>query len=128
MLVGSRTTGLSALLPVFRRRLGNKRGQFPTYGLAIVAIVILGLLGGLFHHHESASDSAACSYCNTGIEAPVPDLAAALVAAFLVAIGSVTPTGPSHFPRIVRFSSLVPRAPPLTIDPPAFWEGCVGLV
>jgi hypothetical protein len=30
------------------------RGRFPIRGLAIVAILLFGLLGGLFHHHVFA--------------------------------------------------------------------------
>jgi hypothetical protein len=104
------------------------RGQFPLTGLAIVAILVLVLLGGLFHHHESASDSAACSYCHAGVQTPVVDLAGALVTPSFAAVGSVAPAQPSDFPRISHFSTLVPRAPPVPNHPLMFWEGCVGLV
>jgi hypothetical protein len=104
------------------------RGQFPIAGLAIVAILVLGLLGGLFHHHESASDSAACSYCHAGVQTPLVGLANALVTPCFAAVGSVAPAQPSGFPRIVHFSTLVPRAPPVPNHPVMFWEGCVGLV
>jgi hypothetical protein len=95
---------------------------------AIVAILVLGLLGGLFHHHESASDSAACSYCHAGVQTPEIDLAGALVAPSFAAVGSVAPVQPFGFPRIVQVSTLIPRAPPRTTHPVMFCEGCVGLV
>jgi hypothetical protein len=104
------------------------RGQFPTKGIAIVAILVLGLLGGLFHHHESESDSAACSYCHSGVQTPVAHLAAALVAPFITAVESVTRTWTAHLPQIVHFSTLIPRAPPVTTDPAVYREGCAGLV
>src|SRR5690349_9531960 len=90
------------------------RGQFPMTGLAIAAILILGLLGGMSHHHESKSGSAACSYCHTGTQMPVLNLAAALVGLFFAAAGPVTPFGPFQLPRIVHFSPLIPRGPPTT--------------
>ena len=104
------------------------RDRFPIMRLAIVFILVLVLLGGLFHHHESQSDSAACSYCHAGVQTPVIDLAGALAVPFLANVGSVIPTRPSCLPRVVQFSTLVPRAPPVTTHPVVFWEGCDGLV
>jgi hypothetical protein len=104
------------------------KGRLPIKALVIFAILVLALLGGLFHHHESASDSSACSYCHVGVQTPVIDLADALVAPFFAAVGSVAPTLVSDLPRTVHFSTLIPRAPPITIHPAMLWEGCVGLV
>jgi hypothetical protein len=61
------------------------RGRVPTKALAIVAILVLGLLGGLLHHHESASDSVACPYCHAGVQTPVIHLV--LVALCFAAVG-----------------------------------------
>jgi hypothetical protein len=102
-------------------------GQRPIQGLAIIAIVLLGSLEGLFHHHESASNSAACSYCHAGVQTPVINLAGTLITPYSAAVGSVTPTQPSHLARIVRFSTLVPRAPPgVATHSSVFWEGLCG--
>lgn len=98
-----------------------------TTGLAIVAILILGLLGGLFHHHESESDSAACSYCHASIQTPKIDLAAALIAPSFAAIGFVIPARVSDPPPISLRSALVPRAPPLPNHPAGIWDDCVDL-
>lgn len=104
------------------------RAQYSTKPIAIVAIFVLGLLGGLFHHHESARDADACSYCHAGAQAPPIDPATALVAPFLAAVGSVTPTRTSALSRNVQLSTLVPRAPPITTHFLVFWEGCIRVV
>ena len=88
--------------------------RFPTIAVAIVIILILGLLGGLFHHHESESDQIACSYCHAGLQTPVFDLAGALVVTTFAPVGFVTPRRASRIPRLVQSSTLVPRAPPAT--------------
>jgi hypothetical protein len=103
------------------------RAQVPIKAIAIVAILVLGLVGSLFHHHESASESAACSYCHAGVQTPVMDLAGALVAPSFAVVGFVTLARLSRLPRIVQFSTLIPRAPPTTMHPATFWEACVGL-
>ena len=102
--------------------------QFPIKGLVIVALLILGLLGGLFHHHESQAESAACLYCHAGVQAPVTDLASTLVAPSFAFVATVEADLPSAPPRIFTFSKLIPRAPPVTTHPAMFWEGYVGLV
>jgi hypothetical protein len=105
----------------------NIREQFPFKALALVAILVLALLGGLLHQHKSASDADACSYCHAGIETPVLDLGAALVATNSAVVGFTTPARPSRPRPVVPFSTLVPRAPPATTYPVIFWEGCAGL-
>lgn len=104
------------------------RERLPSKALAIVAVLVFALFGCLFHHHESAPESAACSYCQAGVQTPVIDLAGALVATTSAVLGFVTPARPSRLPRVVRFLTLVPRAPPATTHPVAFWEGCAGPV
>jgi hypothetical protein len=42
--------------PRFSRRIPGPRVQLAA--MAIVAILIVGLLGGLFHHHENAAEAA----------------------------------------------------------------------
>ena len=93
------------------------RPQFLTIVLAIVAILVLGLIGGLLHHHESESESATCFYCHTGLQTPVFDLASALVVTTLAPVGVVTPARFSRIPCVIHFSRVVPRAPPVTTLP-----------
>jgi hypothetical protein len=93
------------------------RGEFAKKAVLIVAMLVLGLLAGLFHHHESASDYNACSYCHASVQTRVLDLAGALLARTSGVVGFVTPTRPSPLPRAVHFSLLVPRAPPVTTHP-----------
>jgi hypothetical protein len=100
----------------------------PIRVLALVAILLLGLLGGLFHHHESETEAAACSYCHAPAQKPVIDLAGTLVAPSFETVGIVTPARPAQLLQIVRFSKLVPRAPPTTAHSVVFWEGGAGLV
>jgi hypothetical protein len=72
----------------FQCRGQNFRGRFPVMRLAIVAILVLVLFGGLFHHHKYESDSTACSYCHAGVQTPVIDLGGASAAPFIAAVGS----------------------------------------
>ena len=91
--------------------------QFRIKALAIVVILVLGLLGGLIHHHESAGDFDACSYCHAGFQRPVIDLSVALAATTFAVVGLVAPSRPACLPRVVHYSTLVPRAPPDTTVP-----------
>ena len=104
------------------------RGKFPIKVLALIAILLLALLGGLFHYHESETGAAACSYCQARAQRPVIHLARNLVAPLFETAGVVTPTRPTQLPHIVRISKLVPRAPPITVHPVVFWERGAGLV
>jgi hypothetical protein len=104
----------------------SSRNQVPVKALAIVAVLLLGLLGGLLHHHESAKESDACSYCHAGFQTPVIDLARALIATTFAAFGFVVPAWPAYLPQ-VHFSTIPPRSPPATTHPELFWECCAGL-
>jgi len=100
----------------------------PARALVIVAILVLGLLGGLFRHHESASDSAACAFCHAGVQTPVPDLAGTLFATGAAVVGFIPPVLPSRLPGVAHFSTLIPRGPPVATHPVMFREGCMGVV
>ena len=110
-----------------RRTERSIKTRFRITGTAIVAILILGLFGGLFHHHESESDCAACSYCHAIVQPAVIDLVNDLVAPSLQFMGVVFRTRAACLPRTVQFSTLVPRAPPSTTQPVVFWESGVAL-
>ena len=96
---------------------------------ALIAIAVLGLVlfGYLLHRHESAAEAATCSYCQAGVETPVPDLSGVLATTSFVVVWCVAPAPRCRLPRVVHFSTLVPRAPPVTTLPLKFWEGCVGV-
>jgi hypothetical protein len=91
-----------------------------------VALVI-ALLGGLFHHHESESESAACSYCQAGLQTPVADLAVDLVTPSFAAVGYVSPAFYSDAPSVFPFTNLIPRAPPASSQRTFLWESIAGL-
>jgi len=95
---------------------------------AIVAILLLGLLVGLLHHHRSSADSDACSYCHAGVQTPGANLASALVATSFAVVGLAAPIQTAHPFEIGYFSTLIPRAPPVTTQPVMFREGCPGWV
>jgi hypothetical protein len=95
--------------------------------IALIAVLILALLGGLFHRHASASESAACPICHAGGQTPVADLAGALAAPFLTTVGFVSPARSELVAHIFKFSKLIPRAPPIATHPVMFREGCAGL-
>ena len=99
----------------------------PIRALVAVAVIALLLFGALFHHHTSEADALACSFCQAGLETPVPDLSGVLTTISFVLVWCVTQTPPCRLPRVVHFAVLVPRAPPATTLPVIFWEGCVGL-
>jgi len=107
----------------------RSRGNWiPIRDLVAVAVLGLVLFGALLHHHASAAEAATCSYCQAGVETPVPDLAGVLTTTSFVVVWCVTQTPPCRLPRVVHFSTLIPRAPPVTTLPVIFREGCVGLV
>ena len=96
------------------------RKQFRITGTALAAILLLALIGGLFHHHESESDCATCSYCHASVQPAVIDLVNTLFAPSLQFMGVVFRTRAACLPRTVQFSTLVPRAPPVTTQPSCF--------
>ena len=96
--------------------------------VAIGAILVFGLLGGLLHHHDSAAESDACAFCHAGAQTPGPDLAGALVATTFAVVGFTPPVAPSRLPGVVDFSTLIPRAPPAATHPAVSWEGLCGPV
>jgi len=80
--------------------------------IAVIAVTIVVLLGGLVHHHANESDESACSYCHAGVQAPVPDLARTLSAPCFAQVADVVPDPISRSVSAQSFSSLIPRAPP----------------
>jgi len=96
---------------------GSGARRYTTVACAIVTILVIGLLGGLLHHHESQSDESACCYCHAGLHTPVFNLAGSLAITTFVPAGFVTRTRPPRVPRVVRFSTLAPRAPPVATHP-----------
>ena len=96
---------------------------------ALVAVAVLGLVlfGALLHRHASDADAATCSYCQAGVETPVPELSGVLTTTSFVVVWCVTQTPPCRLPRVVHFAALVPRAPPATTLPVILSEGCVVL-
>src|SRR5260370_35870064 len=80
-------------------------GHFSTKAiLTIVAVVMLGLFGGLFHIHSSDSEAAACCYCQAGLETPVGDLACSLAGALFTVLGLARPAAPVQAAPIFHFS------------------------
>jgi hypothetical protein len=98
------------------------------YAVAIAAILLFGLVGALFPHHETAADADECSYCHAGILTPIADLARLLAAPFRAAIAYLDPTPPAPPASLSPRSTLIPRAPPASTHPALFWEGCAASV
>lgn len=97
--------------------------RLPLAAMAIIAVLVIGLLGGLFHHHQSESEASVCSYCHAGVQTPVGDLANALTNPSLESIGTLDLPPYLEYPSINQYSTLIPRAPPQIIHPALFWEG-----
>jgi hypothetical protein len=94
--------------------------------VTLVTLVILGLTAGLFHLHGSESACSVCVLCHAGVQAAVTDLASSLASPFLKTVGYVTAV-PADFVHWIRhFSTLVPRAPPISTHPAMLREGCAG--
>ena len=93
---------------------------------ALAAVLVAGLSGALFHHHESDSDCAVCSLCHVGVQAPVIGLADALTGPLFAAIGFVNRVYSCHFARAVQYSTISPRAPPEPPNRASFREECAG--
>lgn len=104
--------------PRFSSRIAGPRVRLAA--TALVAILIIGLLGGLFHHHENETEAAACSYCHAGVQTSVSDLAQTLPAPFFAIVGTA-PIEPVSRPAPVLLpSNRTPRAPPSLTHPAAF--------
>src|ERR1700757_1697526 len=85
--------------------------------MAVFAILIIGLLGGLFHHHQNAAEAAACSYCHAGVQTPVSDLARALPTPFLTIVGTAPIEPVSRWAPVLLPSNTAPPAPPSPTHP-----------
>jgi hypothetical protein len=96
-------------------------------GFALIVILILGLLGGLFHHHESDSDCAACALCHASGHVAVTSLAGTIGTPFVPMIEFVNPGSPEPVAQVLPCTKFAPRAPPLATHLAAFREGCAGL-
>ena len=91
----------------------------------LVAIVILGLLGGLLHHHASEVDCAVCALCHSGVQTPVADLAAILATPFLGSCGIANHYRSRAVPSTFSLTVATPRAPPLPNHHVMLREGCL---
>jgi hypothetical protein len=110
---------------VLRESKIRRRLRFKAF--AILAILILALVGAPFHHHESDADADGCCYCHATAPVPVFDLIGAIVVPSFTLVWSLTPDPVSCFVRIVD-AIRIPRAPPLTTNPIMLLESCVGRV
>jgi hypothetical protein len=98
-----------------------------TQRIAIAAVLLVGLFGGLLHHHDSESELITCSYCHVGSQRPIADLAVALTEPSFAEVGYVTSALRLRSAPILRFSTLIPRAPPASTQPASIWESPAGL-
>jgi hypothetical protein len=105
----------------------NERIAVHFRAVAVIAVLILALIGGLFHHHQNATEAAACSYCHAGVQAPVPDLARTLPTPLFTVVGAVLLEPVSRWAPILQFSSPIPRAPPTETHPVVISESCADL-
>jgi hypothetical protein len=95
--------------------------------MAIIAVLLIALFGDLIHHHDSETESVACSYCHTGAERPIPDLSAVLLEPLFAEVGYVTSALRLRTAAILRFSTLISRDPPASTHPALIWESPAGL-
>ena len=98
--------------------------RVPLAAMAIVALLILGLLGGLFHHHENEKDADACAYCHSVVQTPVQDLARTLPCTAFRVVGTAIPNPVSRWVEILPNLSTTPRAPPSATRLILFSESC----
>jgi len=110
-------------------RLPQKKaaGYASVRAIAIVAILLVALFGGTFHHHSSASESTACPVCHTGLEKPATDLATVLADPWFAAVGSVAARPFRNPAPTLLVSGLAPRAPPASTLLAMFRESCAGV-
>ena len=104
--------------PRFSSRMPGPR--VPLAAMAVVAILIIGLLGGFLHHHQNAAEAAACSYCHAGVQALVSDLARTLPTPFFTIVGTAPIEPVSRWAPVLLPSNTTPRAPPIPTHPAAF--------
>ena len=102
----------------------NVRTWFSANAITLVAILILGLLGGLFQYHQCASAEAICPYCHAVVQAPVSDLATVLSTPSFAKVGSSRVPHPTRCTAVFAFSSLIPRARTTSLHPATSWEAC----
>jgi len=107
---------------------GSQHVRSSALRVTLAVLLVLGLPGGLLHHHESGPDSAACALCHAGVQTAVADLASGLTTPFLKSVEPVHPIRSNPVCFHLTLATLVPRAPPDPIHPPMFLEGCAGLV
>jgi hypothetical protein len=88
--------------------------------VAVILMLILGLLGEGFHHHESDVQCAACPLCAGAVQASVANLAAlVIIPVFTTAPTNLLPT--FHFVAdSYEPDARTPRAPPLHNSPFSF--------
>src|SRR5260370_35775994 len=87
-------------------------GHFSTNAiLTIVAVVILGLFGGLFHIHSSDSEAAACCYCHAGLETPGGDLACSSTGPLFTVLRFPRPASSAQPAPLFQFYNRIPSAP-----------------
>jgi len=80
----------------------------------IAVVLLFGLVSGLFHHHRSASESGACTFCHTIVNAQVgKQVAIALSNPPLLAMGTVELSGDPEPAVTFSLATLIPRAPPI---------------
>lgn len=91
--------------------------------LFLLALLILALLGGVFHHHQSGSDCAACMLCQGAVQTPDAELAGHLGVPLFKPVGFLSPAAGQFIAGLAQFAPLVPRAPPSPIPLAMFREG-----
>jgi hypothetical protein len=103
-----------------RGRTSNTKFAVHVRTVAVIIMLILGLLGEGFHHHESAAQCAACPLCAGAVQALVANLAALVtIPVFTTARTNLLPT--FHFVAdSYEPDARIPRAPPLPNSPFSF--------
>jgi hypothetical protein len=91
----------------------------------LIALLIIGLFGGLLHQHASDTDCVACVLCHAGGQTSVTDLASALATPFLN-IGATVWAWDEVVPTTPRVAVAVPRAPPVPSHPAMLRNGRTG--
>jgi hypothetical protein len=84
---------------------------------------MIGLIGGLFHHHESARKMAACAYCHAGSQLSAPDLARTLASPIFGILGAAPVPPVSRFTPVLPASTKVLDRLQIATPPMALWDG-----